>query len=107
MRRRKLRNRLPNPASKKDEAVKQKLTEAAQRKKVKRVIASFQMQFPGKSLLQLLPVIVRRCSSKEVIREVIKRIEQNQGKKLSFEDQEFLKEIKKGLEDEKEEERCY
>jgi len=105
MKRRKPSNRLPKPPSNKEKVVKQNLGEAAQRKKARRVIRSFQRQFPGKSLLQLLPVIARHCSSKEVIREIVERIEQNQGKELSFEDRRFLEEIKKGLEKD-EEERC-
>ncbi len=99
MKKRRPFNRLPNPAPDKERAVKQELTEAVQRKRINRVIKSFQEQFRDKSLLQLLPAMIRRCSSKEVIREVIRRIEQNQGKKLSLEDQGFLEEMKKGLEE--------
>lgn len=108
MKRRKPSNRLPSLPSDKEKAVRQKLEEAAKRKRTEKVIRTFQRQFPGKSLLQLLPVMSRHCSSKEVIRRVIERIEQNQGKGLSFEDRCFLEGIKKGLrEDEKEEEKCH
>lgn len=108
MKRRKPPNRLPELPPNNEEAVKQTLEEAALRKKTDQVIRSFQRQFPGKSLLQLLPVIVRHCSNKEVIRRVIKRIEQNQRKRLSLEDQGFLRGIKKGLEEnEKKEEKCH
>ena len=112
--RRKPVNRLPqsfqeNPLFQEDqEVIKAFVQQTAENKKADRVIKSFQKQFPSKSLLQLLPVMIRRCSNKKIIKKVVERIERNQGEKLSPDDQGFLNQVKKGLEEnEKEEETCH
>ncbi|MFH1656677.1 MAG: hypothetical protein ABH956_02800 [Candidatus Nealsonbacteria bacterium] len=112
--RRKPANRLPqflqkSPVCKEDqEVIKGFFQQTAENKKADKLIRNLQGQFPGKSLLQLLPVMIRRYGDKKIIKKVVERIERNQGDKLTLEDRAFLNQVKKGLEEnEKEEETCH
>ncbi|MDD2732176.1 MAG: hypothetical protein PHI53_03205 [Candidatus Pacebacteria bacterium] len=80
----------------KEERVKKILSEAAERKRINKVIDSFLRQFRGKSLIQILPVLEKHCSI-EIVELAVERIEKNQRKKLTIEDMAFLKEVKARL----------
>ena len=90
-------------SSPEEDAIKKAFEERNRIEKANRVISGFMKQFPGKSLIQILPVLIRYCSDKTIAKIAIERIERNQGEKLSFEDRAFLKEVKSQLERNEEE----
>jgi hypothetical protein len=75
----------------------ERMQEETRKKRANRVIKSFMRDFPGRSLLQLLPVIQRRCSDPSVVKVAVARIERNQAKELSYEDRLFLEEFKREI----------
>lgn len=79
-----------------EEQIKAVLSKAAERKRANRVIDSFLSQFRGKSLVQILPVLVRRCSSRLVVGVALERIERR-WKELSAEDQIFVSQVRASL----------
>lgn len=81
-----------------EEKVKSLLIEAGQRKRAAKEINFFLKNFKGKSLIQLLPVLLRR-SNRTTVLVALERIERNQKKELSHEDHVFLKEIRDQLEE--------
>lgn len=83
-----------NPENEQTEEIKRILISATQKKKAERVINSFLKQFPGKSLIQILPVLIKRCSDKTIIRTAIERIEKQD---LVPDDQYWLEGIKNQL----------
>tara|TARA_Y100000310_G_C20318365_1_gene639539 strand:+ start:176 stop:487 length:312 start_codon:yes stop_codon:yes gene_type:complete len=100
MRRRRHSSR-PIPEDEKQERVKKICQEAEALKRAKQIIATLQKRFPDKSLLQLLPVLLKH-SGKAVTKVALERIKRNQAGKLSPEDQVFLQKVEKELSEETE-----
>lgn len=66
---------------------------AEDRKRANRSISSLLQQFPGKSILQILPILVR-YQDWVAVRVAVERIEQHQAHKLTPEDRVYLEEVK-------------
>ncbi len=97
MKKREKREKSSIPKPDDERFIKEKLEQVHRRKRANRVIRNFLKQFPNKSLIQILPVLIRRCSDIFVAKVAIERIERNQKEKLSFDDRMYLKKIKSFL----------
>jgi hypothetical protein len=87
------------PVNKKKEQEKAVVSEAAERKRANREIDHILVQFHGKkSLIQVLPVLVRRCT-KAAVKVALERIEKRWDT-LSHDDKIFVLQIKDSLEKE-------
>ncbi len=78
-----------------EDKVKQILSDAVQRRRANQVIDNLLGQFKGKSILQLLPVIKRRCA-RSVLDVAIERVERRKNA-LKITDQIFLAQFKANL----------
>jgi hypothetical protein len=86
-------NSPPQNPKKREEQIKDLLTEQQRRKRAERELASMLKQFAGKkSLLQLLPAIQRRCS-KDALLLAVERIERKKDD-LSIDDRIYFEGFK-------------
>lgn len=93
------------PLDEEERLIQQLAFETARRKTAERSIRHIQRQFPKKSLIQLLPVILKYCGP-FAAELAIERIERNQGDKLTPEDRFFLQEVKTQLKERGEKKNC-
>ena len=77
------------------------LLEQAERKRAKRSISHLQKQFPNKSLIQLIPVILK-YGGPFAAKIAIERIKRNQKDSLTADERIFIMEVQERLEESKE-----
>lgn len=90
-----LSRKLEEIRNKIEEIEKDKIS-PAQRKNANEAIRNLLDEFPGKSIIQILPILVKR-EDWIAVQVAIERIERSQSKKLSIEDIIYLNEVKSQL----------